>query len=90
MSDDINSQNSLWDLIREERKPILLGLACGTALSALFPLIKPVFGSGNQWIRDWRHIDSNALSAAMISIAALAVFVWPGPILSSLFRRGPL
>src|SRR5438270_8152613 len=91
MGDGIKSRNSLWDLVREERKPILLGLSFGAALSAVFPLIKPVFESGKQWIRDWRHIDSNALPAAMISIAALAVFAWPGPILlqwAKSYRRG--
>jgi len=66
-------------------------LACGSVISAIFPLIKPAFESGNQWIRDWHHIDSNALPAAMISIAALALFVWPGTILlqwSKSYGRG--
>lgn len=81
MSDGIKSQNSLRDLVREERKPILLGLACGTAMSATFPLIESAIESGNRWIRDRHHIDSSALPATMISIAALALFVWPGPIL---------
>lgn len=81
MGDGIKSQNSLRDLVRQERKPVLLGLACGSVISAIFPLIKPAIESGNQWIRDWHHIDSNALPAAMISIAAVAVFLWPGPIL---------
>jgi hypothetical protein len=91
MGKRVESQNSPWKLAKEERKPILLGLACGTAMSAIFPLIKPALESGNQWIRDWHHIDSNALPAAMISIAALAFFVWPGPILlqwSKSYGRG--
>src|SRR5208337_3015581 len=81
MSDGVKSRNSLGDLVREEWKSILLGLACGSVMSAMFPLIKPAFDGGKQWIRDWRHIDSNALPAALISIVALALFVWPGPIL---------
>ena len=91
MGDGIKLRNSLWDLVREERKPLLLGLACGTAISAIFPLIKRAFESGNQWIRDWHHIDSKALPAAIILIAALAVFIWPGSILlkwSRSYTRG--
>lgn len=77
----VESQYSPWKLVKEDLKPILLGLAFGTVMSAIFPLVKPAFESGNRWIRDWHHIDTNALPAAIISIAALAIFVWPGPIL---------
>jgi hypothetical protein len=81
MSRRVESQNSPWKPAKEERNPILLGLACGAAASAIVPLIKPVFESGNRWIRDWHHIDRNAVPAVMISIALLAIFVCPGPIL---------
>ena len=87
----VESQYSPWKLVKEELKPILLGLAFGTIVSAIFPLIKAAFERGNQWIRDLHHIDSNGLPAAVISIAALAVFVWPGPILlqwSKSFGKG--
>lgn len=85
------SQYSPWKLLKEELKPILLGLAFGTVMSAIFPMVKPALESANQWIRDWHHIDGNALPAAMISIVALAFFVWPGPILlqwSKAYGRG--
>lgn len=91
MDASVESQYSPWKLVKEELKPILLGLAFGTVMSAIFPLIKPAFERGNQWIRDWHHIDNNALPAAFISIAALTIFVWPGPILlqwSKSFGKG--
>jgi hypothetical protein len=91
MGDGIKSKNSPLKLAKEEWKPILLGLAFGTTMSAIFPLIKPAFEGGNRWIRDWHHIDSNALPIALISIAALAIFLWPGPILlqwSKSYGRG--
>jgi hypothetical protein len=87
----VESQYSPWRLVKEELKPILLGLVFGAVMSAIFPLVRRAFEGGNQWIRDWHHIDSNALPAAIISIAALAVFVWPGPILlhwSKSFGKG--
>ena len=91
MSDGLRSQNSLWKLVKDGRKPILLGLAGGTIVSAIFPLIKAAVERGNQWTRDWRHIDSNALPALLISLAALTVLVWPGAILlewSKSYARG--
>jgi hypothetical protein len=79
MSKRVEAQNSIWKLVTEERKPILLGLACGTAVSALFPLVKAAFHAGQAWIGDSKHIDNNAIPLAVIVLVALAVFLWPGP-----------
>lgn len=68
-------------LAKDERKPILLGLAFGTAVSAIFPLIKAALKGGSHWIWNPQHIDSNALPASIIFIVALAVLLWPGPML---------
>ena len=91
MDKRVESQYSPWKLVKEEWKTDPSGTSVRHRMSAIFPLIKPALESGNQWIRDSHHIDSNALPATIISIVALAFFVWPGPILlrwSKSYGRG--
>lgn len=81
MGKRVESKSLPWKLAQDERKPILLGLAFGAAMSAIFPLIKAALEFGSHWIWDPQHIDSNALPASITFIAALAVLLWPGPVL---------
>ncbi len=80
MDERLELKTSVWKLVKDERKPIFLGLAFGATVSAIFPLIKSAFQAGNRWIWDPLLVDGNALPMVIISIAGLAFFLWPGPV----------
>ena len=63
MSISAGTEKSGWKLFWGERNPILLGLACGSILSTLFPLARTAVAAGWAWLSSPAHSDMNALPA---------------------------
>jgi len=73
-------QTPSWKLFWGERKPIALGLTCGSVFSALFPLVKSAFHIGRIWLKNPSNADGNALPAVVGVIVVVVLLIWPGPL----------
>jgi len=80
MQKDVGSARLLWSLLKEDRKPILLGLACGTAMSALVPQLMQGYVGLASWLLSSVHVQKIAGTFFIGIIAAATLLLWLIPI----------
>lgn len=79
MEDSQSSNRSLWQLLNDERTPILAGIVCGAFASSVFPWLGARLA--NSWSKVWtgNQLEKTSAIATIISAAAFLVVVWLFP-----------
>lgn len=62
MQKDVGSFRSFWNFLKEDREPILLGWACGSALSACIPQFLTIYPSLATWLSSPAHTQKLAVT----------------------------
>ncbi len=79
MPKDVGAARLFWNFLKEDCRPILLGLAVGTALSALFPQFTQMYIRLTDWLWNPVHAQKIAVTFLIGIVAASALLLWLVP-----------
>jgi KAP family P-loop domain len=80
MQKDLGSPRLLWSLLKEDRKRVFLGLAFGTATSALVPQIMRAYDGVTTWLWNPAYVQKVAVTFLIGVIVASALVLWLIPV----------
>lgn len=76
MEKDLGLPRVVWNLLKQERRPILLGFALGTAVSALIPQLVSAYDGLAKWVWNPDHLQKIAVNffIGIIVVSALVLY----------------